>query len=96
MARMATASSPRVMTMAASEFDCHLELVPKGEAGSGHWSIDDEPIGETWHDSSWMLRKGLDVIEDLDLDTPHRGWAQVWREPVTDIGFLALELTERS
>ena len=87
MARMANAVSPMRVAKTPSEFECHLTLVPKEQAW-GHWSIDEEAMGETWHDSSWMLRKGLDVIEDLDLELPPLAWDRVWRDAtVAEIGF---------
>ena len=70
MARMANAVTPMVASKRASEFDCHFTLVPKDDGAYGSWSIDAESMGETWHDSSWMLRKGLDVIEDIDFEPP--------------------------
>jgi hypothetical protein len=96
MARMANATSPRVMTMPANGFEGHFELVPMDEPATGarHWSIDDEPIGETWHDSSWMLRKGLDVIEELDLEPMHRHVGAPLCG-VTDIDVGTLSLVER-
>jgi hypothetical protein len=93
---MACAVTPAVPAGRVSEFVCHLALVPKGDAGYGRWSIDEEAIGETWHDSSWMLRKGLDVIEDLDLEPPPRAWSRVWRDAtVPEIGFPMWPLSER-
>jgi hypothetical protein len=95
MARMANAVSPMRVTTAPSEFDCHFALVPKDDVAYGHWSIDEEAMGETWHDSSWMLRKGLDVIEDIDLDPPPRAWVGVWRQPAAaELGFPMLRLSE--
>ena len=95
MARMTRALSPGVMAKKASAFECHLELELKAIGESGHWKIDDEPICESWHDSSWMLRKGLVVIEELDIDPQVHGWAQGWHiAPVSDIGFPMLTLAE--
>jgi hypothetical protein len=96
MARMARASTPRVMAISTSAFETRFELVPKDEphTGARHWSIDDEPIGETWHDSSWMLRKGLDVIEELDLEPMHRDFGAALCG-VTDIDVGTLSLVER-
>jgi hypothetical protein len=95
MARVANAVSPMRVAKAPSEFECHLALVPKDERAWGHWSIDEEAMGETWHDSSWMLRKGLDVIEGFDLDPPPRAWARVWKDAsVGDMGFPMLRLSE--
>lgn len=79
MARMVLAVSPAVVGRGASEFVCHFALVPKDDTNSARWSIDEEAIGETWHDSSWMLRRGLDVIEDVVLDPLPKEWARDWR-----------------
>jgi hypothetical protein len=96
MARVACVMTPAVSAAVVSEFVCHLALVPKDDAGYGLWSIDKEPMGETWHDSSWMLRKGLDVIEDLDVEPPPRAWARVWRDAtLPEFGFPMWNLTER-
>jgi hypothetical protein len=37
-------------------------------------SIDQDPVGPGWHDSSWDLRTGLDVIEDLPLEALPPEW----------------------
>ena len=37
-------------------------------------SIDQEPVGSGWHDSSWALRTGLDVIEDLSFEVLPPEW----------------------
>ena len=98
MARVACAMTPGVSAAAVSEFVCHLALalVPKDDAGYTRWSIDEESMGETWHDSSWMLRKGLDVIENIDLEPPPRAWARVWRDAtVAEFGFPMWRLSER-
>ncbi len=47
-------------------------LEPDNNAG---WSIDDEPAGPGWHESSWLLRRGLDVIEGV----PPQFWPLEWR-----------------
>jgi len=43
-------------------------------ARAAAWSIDDEPMGCGWHESSWMLRKGLEVIEDVPLQALPLEW----------------------
>ena len=95
MARMALAVSPQRASRAASEFVCHFALLPKDDHGDVEWSIDEEAIDATWHDSSWMLRKGLDVIEDFELDPVREGWTHTWRAPADiEPAFLSLRLVD--
>ena len=42
------------------------------------WSIDRETMGPGWHDSSWMLRRGLDVTEDLPAEAIPPEWQWRW------------------
>jgi hypothetical protein len=103
MARVAHAVTPAVSKAVSlqfgsevvSAFMSQLTLVPKNDVAYAGWSIEKEAIGETWHDSSWMLRKGLEVIEDLDLDPPPRAWDEAWRPArQPELGFPALRLAE--
>ena len=96
MARMALAVSPQRASRAVSEFVCHLALLPNDDDHNDvQWSIDEEAIDATWHDSSWMLRKGLDVIEDFELDPVREGWARTWRAPAaTEPSFPSLRLVD--
>ena len=57
-----------------------MALVPlQAEAeGDEAWSIDREAMGSGWHDSSWMLRRGLDVTEDLPTDAIPPEWQWRW------------------
>jgi len=55
-----------------------LALVPTDEPTAPQWSIDAEPMGPGWHDSSWMLKKGLDVIEGLPPGATPPEWAWTW------------------
>ena len=57
-----------------------MVLVPlQAEAeGDEAWSIDREPMGPGWHDSSWMLRRGLDVTEDLPTEAIPPEWQWCW------------------
>jgi hypothetical protein len=44
-------------------------------AQAAAWSIDDEPMScGGWHESSWMLRKGLEVIEDVPFQSLPLEW----------------------
>ncbi len=36
-------------------------------------------MGSGWHDSSWMLKKSLDVIEGLLPGSAPHEWAWTWR-----------------
>lgn len=55
-----------------------LSLVPKEPAGAPAWSIDELRMGSGWHDSSWMLKTGLDVIEGAPSDAIPPEWALGW------------------
>jgi hypothetical protein len=45
------------------------------QCGSALRSVDqEEPLGHGWHDSSWALRTGLDVSEDLPLESLPPEW----------------------
>ncbi len=55
-----------------------LSLVPTEAETAPGWSIDDETMGAGWHDSSWMLKKGLDVIEGLPHGAIPPEWALRW------------------
>lgn len=68
-------SKPTVRT-ADRRAAAELTLVPPDDAP--RWSIDSEPMGPGWHDSSWMLRKGLDVIEGLPPGATPPEWAWTW------------------
>jgi hypothetical protein len=65
---------PRAHPVAA--FD-ELALLPL-EASDVNWSIDEEPMGPGWHDSSWMLKQGLDVIEGAPPDAIPPEWTWRW------------------
>jgi hypothetical protein len=54
-----------------------LALLPQG-ATDDAWSIDQEPMGTGWHDSSWMLKKGLEVTEGLSLEAIPPEWQWHW------------------
>lgn len=95
MARMDFAATPQLAGGAT-----HWELldpaqVAKGAAECGHWSIDEEPIGETLRDSSWMLRKGLQVIEDLATDAWPLAWSgSRWNDCLRDANVPVLFLAD--
>ena len=73
MARMANATSPQMTAIEATWAGKSLALIPKHRATGDTWSIDAEPIGESWFDSSWILSRGLQVIEGLTLE-PMAQW----------------------
>ncbi len=74
MARMAFAVAQQ--SLAAVVVDLAL-MPPEAEANEA-WSIDREPMGPGWHDSSWMLRRGLDVIEGLPPEAIPPEWEWRW------------------
>ncbi|MCO5125728.1 MAG: hypothetical protein M9915_18570 [Rhizobacter sp.] len=76
MARMAFAGAQAAMQGQRAAVE--LALVPTEEQTASRWSIDEEPMGPGWHDSSWMLKKGLDVIEGLPPGAAPPEWAWTW------------------
>jgi len=54
-----------------------LALLPLA-AAEEDWSIDQEPMGPGWHDSSWMLKKGLDVVEGVSPEVIPPEWQWRW------------------
>ncbi len=77
MARMAfTAASAAAAAAAVVE----MALAPlAGEAATDDgWSIEREPMGPGWHDSSWMLRKGLEVSECVEPEAIPPEWQWRW------------------
>jgi hypothetical protein len=76
MARMAF-SGPQA-TIQGRHTAVELSLVPTEAQAASTWSIDEEPMGSGWHDSSWMLKKGLDVIEGLPPGAAPPDWAWAW------------------
>jgi hypothetical protein len=54
-----------------------LALLPL-PASDTAWSIDEEPMGPGWHDSSWMLKKGLDVVEGVAPEAIPAEWRWRW------------------
>lgn len=95
MARMDFAVTPQVVGTAIHWELLDLALVARDEVERGHWSIDEEPIGETLRDSSWMLCKGLQVIEDLAPDAWPLAWTgSRWNDCLRDANFPALFLAD--
>ena len=56
-----------------------LALLPIAPDEHDGWSIEDEPMGAGWHDSSWMLSKGLEVIEGVTPNPLPAEWRHLWR-----------------
>jgi len=55
-----------------------LALVPTDEPTAPQ-SIEQEPLsGPGWHDSSWMLKQGLDVDENPPAEAIPPEWAWRW------------------
>jgi hypothetical protein len=46
--------------------------------GDPAWSIEQEPMGPGWHDSSRMLRRGLEVIEGAPAEALPPEWPWRW------------------
>jgi hypothetical protein len=55
-----------------------LALVPLAASVGDKWSIDQELMGPGWQGSSWMLRKGLDVVEGLAAEAIPPEWQSRW------------------
>lgn len=78
MARVACAAGPASRATGAV---VELALVPLDDEPSPsgeEWSIDDEPMGSGWHESSWMLRRGLVVIEGAPPEAMPPEWQWCW------------------
>ena len=77
MARMAFAAArPCFRPEFAAQ---QLSLVAKqSEPAPPAWSIDEMPMGSGWHDSSWMLKTGLDVIEGAPAEAIPPEWMLGW------------------
>ena len=73
MARLATTAQRPHPVAAIIE----LASLPLAASNQG-WSIDQEPMGPGWHDSSWMLKKGLDVIEGVPPESIPPEWRWRW------------------
>lgn len=76
MARMAFAAAQGGFKVEFAKGE--LSLVPTEAEKTVGWSIDEETMGAGWHDSSWMLKKGLDVIEGLPPGAVPPEWALRW------------------
>lgn len=75
MARMAFAVTRSLAPAAA----IGMALVPVGDETGKTWSIEQEPLsGPGWHDSSWMLKQGLDVDENPPAEAIPPEWAWRW------------------
>ena len=61
---------------AAAAFD-ELALLPR-PASDEAWLLGEEPMGPGWHDSSWMLKKGLDVVEGAPNEVIPAEWQCRW------------------
>jgi hypothetical protein len=55
-----------------------MALLPLATDADEEWSIDREPMGSGWHDSSWMLKKGLDVVELVSPEALPPEWRWRW------------------
>ena len=77
MARMAcavaTAPSPPWPLGAEPEL-----VAPSSETGKAERSIDSEAAGSGWHESSWQLRRGLQVDENPPPEAIPPEWQWRW------------------
>jgi len=56
-----------------------LTLVPiAAKADEAEWSIDGETTGSSWYESSWLLRRGLQVDEDPPAEAIPPEWQWKW------------------
>ena len=69
---------PQALPAAAAVAVVEMTLETLHDQGGDAWSIDHEPMGTGRHDSSWMLRKGLDVIEGLPPEAIAPEWQWRW------------------
>jgi hypothetical protein len=76
MARMAYTGPQALPAAAAAVIELALASL-KAETDES-WSIEREPMGSGWHDSSWMLKKGLDVVEGLAPEATPPEWQWRW------------------
>lgn len=64
--------------MARMAFAIPAPAVAAARAAAALWSIDNEPMGPGWHDSSWQLRRGLVVDEEPPPDAIPPEWQWRW------------------
>jgi hypothetical protein len=79
MAKVDFTAAPAAGT-AAVIVELTLALAPhEAEAAADDgWSIEREPMGPGWHDSSWMLRNGLEVSECVEPEAIPPEWQWRW------------------
>jgi hypothetical protein len=96
MARMDFAAAPQAPI--APVAPAHWRLVEPAPMAPqhddrGHWSIDDEQAGETWHDSSWVLLRGLQVSEAAAPEVWPQEWSGCrWNDCLRDAALAGFQL----
>ena len=81
---MRTATAPKSETASRPSARAGAGIAPAVAAarradGDTGWSIDDEQLDRGWHESSWLLRRGLDVIEGVAPQFWPLEWRRAWQ-----------------
>ena len=77
MARMAGSSTRAVDPPWFAVQEAPADANPGGAQEPG-WSIDDETVDGSWYESSWLLRRGLQVAEDAPPEAIPPEWQWRW------------------
>jgi len=77
MARMAGSSARRTDPPWFAALPAPADASPSGAQAPG-WSIDDEAVDESLHESSWLLRRGLQVDENPPPEAIPPEWQWRW------------------
>lgn len=77
MARLAGSSTRPVDPPWFASLDATAHANPNGVDASG-WSIDDEAVDSSLHESSRLLRRGLEVDEDPPPEAIPPEWRWRW------------------
>ena len=78
MARMAFGGPQAARATPDAVVALALAPVDSASRSDAAWTIDQEAMGAGWHDSSWMLRRGLDVTEGVPADAIPPEWQWRW------------------
>ena len=77
MARVAGSSTRQVDPPWFAAQDAPGATIPSGAQASG-WSIDDETVDASWYESSRLLQRGLQVVEDPPPEAIPPEWQWRW------------------